>query len=856
MDQDSSNGAGPDKRNWRERLGIGAKDLPKLSDEFRGGQQAAAPPPAGTATPAPRAPVTKPAPMAPRVAPKPAQAASGTPAAPAVPPSASRATPKAPDNAAQDALAEKLRAQRAAAERLAEQRVQAARNQTEVKKPVPAAPPARPAAPSPRPAAAASAPRSPGVKPPLGGAARPKFSFADETRADAPRPGVTPPLTPPRPALGGERSPPPFLRPGTGAGPNGSLGARPQPAFRPAGTGGGSGYVAPPRLQTPAMPRAGLGSDLAGYSAARRVPPPRPPLPASYVPAPPPDPRNFPEDEFEDDARAAPRLGRPAPESRGQDDFDEVFEDEQLPPRGRASARDLQSAHDEAEEGFADEPRRSRAPLLLGLALLVAGLLTAFVIWFYSGDLKNLVNAGASDSPGSSPVVPAPATPAKVAAPDASSGSGDTQTEAPAARKKQIYDRIVGEQEVTGEMQPTEEIPVPPEAAQPDAVVPLADQVPKIEPQGTTNQIPAPDAPSQGATGQGLPDPEPPPPLPIPGSDQQGSLDLKGGDQVAAASAKPDQVTSSPVTLSQVTTNQAAVDQGGMAAPPPTPASPAQTSSSDQMTLPPPEKTTDGAALVSEAGEAAAAGAGAATAANPPKAAAPGAATSVTPVPDTQITPPAPTAEAEPTPPPPPPAKKTAAKKTAAKPAAKQTDYNNLGSKPVVLVPPSQQGGNQPALAPATPVVDAPAPVDLTGQGTAPAAQKRKTIFDLFNGGASDSGIPAQQAAPTQVASAATQTRQATAPAATAPQATPGGGYVVQLASFRTENEANQEYSRVAGAYPSVVGPLKPQIRQTNVGGSTRYQLGLGPLPTRGDATKVCSELIAAGESDCIVRGP
>ena len=36
----------------------------------------------------------------------------------------SRATPKVPDNAAQDALSEKLRAQRAAAERLAEQRVQ------------------------------------------------------------------------------------------------------------------------------------------------------------------------------------------------------------------------------------------------------------------------------------------------------------------------------------------------------------------------------------------------------------------------------------------------------------------------------------------------------------------------------------------------------------------------------------------------------------------------------------------------------------------------------------------------------------------------------------------------------------
>jgi len=48
---------------------------------------------------------------------------------------------------------------------------------------------------------------------------------------------------------------------------------------------------------------------------------------------------------------------------------------------------------------------------------------------------------------------------------------------------------------------------------------------------------------------------------------------------------------------------------------------------------------------------------------------------------------------------------------------------------------------------------------------------------------------------------------------------------------------------------------LPQQIRQTSVGGSTRYQLGLGPLPSRSAATQVCSALITQGESDCIVRG-
>ena len=46
MDQNSTNGAGTDKKNWRERLGIGAKDMPKLSDEFKPAPAASAPPPA------------------------------------------------------------------------------------------------------------------------------------------------------------------------------------------------------------------------------------------------------------------------------------------------------------------------------------------------------------------------------------------------------------------------------------------------------------------------------------------------------------------------------------------------------------------------------------------------------------------------------------------------------------------------------------------------------------------------------------------------------------------------------------------------------------------------------------------
>jgi cell division protein FtsN len=227
----------------------------------------------------------------------------------------------------------------------------------------------------------------------------------------------------------------------------------------------------------------------------------------------------------------------------------------------------------------------------------------------------------------------------------------------------------------------------------------------------------------------------------------------------------------------------------------------------------------------------------------------------VTPEPDTQITPPAPVAPAETqsaTKPKPAAKKKPPAKKT----AAKQTNFDELGSEPVVLVPPSKQAAqSQSSSAASQPVTTAPAtpPEQPTTQAANP--QKRKTIFDLFNGGTGSGD--ATTAAPTQTKQAATPApQQKAAPAPAQPQASTGGGYVVQLASFRSDTDAKTEYSRLAKDYPSIVGPLKSQIRQTSVGGSTRYQLGLGPLPTRGDATRVCGELIAAGESDCIVRGP
>ena len=781
MDQNSTNGSELDKRNWRERLGIGAKEMPKLSDEFR---EASAGPDAGSA-PSRAQTVTSPAPMAPRV-PRPSASAPAQeprPAAAAPPPPQPRATPRTPDNAAQDALADKLRAQRVAAEKLAEQRVQAARDRAEGKPAQADPPPAaqRPSAAAPRtpPPPPQATPKARAAVPPPPPGSRPKFSFADDPAtprdmraagdAAASRPGYSgaagAPLTPPRPALGAGQ--PPFLRPSAAG-----VGARPQPPYRPVDPS--ANYAPPPRLQPPPG-RPGFGADApAAYTAARSAPR-RPPPALESFPRP-AEQREYPDGDF-DESRQPPRLGRPT-RARARDDEDEVFEDDGG-SRQRASARDYQAAYGDGEDAFAEDQRRSGGPWLLLLGLLAAALVTGGVVWYYNSGMKDLAVPGMGA--GDVPVVSAPQDPAKVAPEEPAAGA-----EQPAAQKKQIYDRIVGDQEVLGggQIESTEEIPVQPAAAQPVGDVPEASGV---------NPIPVPDAATQG-TGEGLPSVDEPPPLPLPPADQQGNLGRSSTERIAATAAQLEQEASAVPSL-------------------PVPEPPSTTETASVAPLPPPpEPAASIAAVVPETASAAPAA--------------------------QQASEPEQQAEAVEPPPPPPPKKKPAEKK--------KPPEEDLGAVPVVLVPPSKDfptgtetASSEPAAVP---------------EVAAPQAEKKpRSIMDLFRG----SGSNEAPAAAPETRVAAVEPPQPSAPAQSAPESQPatGSGFLVQLSSFRSAADAQKEYARLSSLYPSVVGSLPQQIRETSVGGSTRYQLGLGPVSSRSAATRVCSALITAGESDCIVRG-
>jgi hypothetical protein len=102
------------------------------------------------------------------------------------------------------------------------------------------------------------------------------------------------------------------------------------------------------------------------------------------------------------------------------------------------------------------------------------------------------------------------------------------------------------------------------------------------------------------------------------------------------------------------------------------------------------------------------------------------------------------------------------------------------------------------------------------------------------------------------------QSLQSFAPPAPAQQqaaAPTGTGYVVQLAAYRSEQEAMGQYQQLKARHGNLVGNLPPAVQQTNLGASgTFYRLGMGPMSSKQAATELCNKLIAAGERDCLVR--
>jgi len=701
-------------------------------------------------------------------------------------------------------LGDRLRKQREAAERMAEQRVAEAKERA-LREQRPSLPPASGEA------ASSAAPR-------------PRFSFAD---------------TPPKPE-----------QPQTGAPPqhrwSSAQGQAPGSA-RPVFTADRPASQNDPKVRSPAPPPRQPGAPMPpSYArsqppAPQRVPPPHSqPLPPpalaghrqqprpSRQPPPAYDPyrrdasaeaaRQLDDPYAQEDPYRRPGRHQEPPRARNMDfrsahsrelDYVEeetegLFEEDQTytaEPR-RATQQEYSQAYREYE-GVEEEKRRRTGPFLLIAALMAVGAIAGGLIYFYQK--STLANQAAGE--GNVPVVSEPSAPVKTEPEPAATAEEDVpatqqqsmapSTEMPAAsQKKQIYDRILGETTLEEQEQvvPSEEQPV------------------------------APDGPVQGFDADPLPLPLPPPPG---GSteDQSGSLEPQSPSPVSAASTK-----SAAENVSQQASPAAANLETGPDATgsPPQVTSPEAAEASAQPVAPKPEPKAATAAekIDNELAFAEKPAQKSATPAGSGPIQIAQLASSETPAAANQTAPSAFTAQPQVLPDvaegSPAPVKRRGLSGRARERIVSNanTNFNKAKSVEVAAI----------EEAPVTTQSIAPEPT------TSPAAEPQTAP---------------QQAAPQQ--QAALQPRQ---PAAQTPVShATGPGFVIQLASYKSEVDALAGFEQLRQRHGTIVGSLTANVVKADLGANgTFYRLHLGSFSSKQAAKTACTNLLAAGERDCLVK--
>ena len=164
---------------------------------------------------------------------------------------------------------------------------------------------------------------------------------------------------------------------------------------------------------------------------------------------------------------------------------------------------------------------------MLLFLMLAAGAAGAGV-WYYQTKVKTVATSVSTDS---APVVAAPEQSAKSAPEQPLDGPADAAGSA--TSKKQIYDRIIGDNEVLGgQVVPTEETPILPESQQGDA-----EQIP--QPAGSLDSL--------SESGEALPLPLPPPPGT--NNDTQGALTAPQANKTVALTSPPAKTNSTGLAV-------------------------------------------------------------------------------------------------------------------------------------------------------------------------------------------------------------------------------------------------------------------------------------------------------------------
>ncbi len=207
---------------------------------------------------------------------------------------------------------------------------------------------------------------------------------------------------------------------------------------------------------------------------------------------------------------------------------------------------------------------------------------------------------------------------------------------------------------------------------------------------------------------------------------------------------------------------------------------------------------------------------------------------------------------------------------------------------PTPTAPDDTTATDEPAPEPTSPVPDLrvetvsppdPEPVRDTTRPSPPVprnkppAPKRVTRVATNNSSSSSTGpinltpTPRTADTPSAAPSTAVQSVNVSEPAqiatAPAPAPTPSlpavatgtGDYLIQIAAFRSEAEAIAEYQRLRGRHSGLLAGYEPIIQKADLQArGIYYRLRLGPIDGKGRARGLCDSLLAAGETDCLVR--
>jgi len=224
-------------------------------------------------------------------------------------------------------------------------------------------------------------------------------------------------------------------------------------------------------------------------------------------------------------------------------------------------------------------------------------------------------------------------------------------------------------------------------------------------------------------------------------------------------------------------------------------------------------------------------------------------------------TPPAPTAALTP--------------RAAAVPQPRQLAMNTAGSEARRITTASSASPAPATPAATRPQVQAPAPMPMMGTWTTtilPAGSNAVLTLDDVTPEPALSSLALKSAQETKVAAIASPQPQAglsfpgvstetyreaarvPAPSvqrSTAPQS--GAGYAVQLASFRSEAEAEQAWSSARSYHAAALQDREHLIQRAEVPGKgTYYRLRVGPMAGKSTAAALCNTLKAQGQ-DCYV---